>query len=694
MKRSIFLSSLVLTVLIFALGILLNYALDFVRIATIADVMAEHEVSTASYLIEQEFVNAFGGNKCDIMQRRVAKLKEEIRKVGGDLGSYSGFTWFKKQDYDYLKRKYFLLELKFLTLINQVNRDCNKPYVPILFFYAIDDDASERQGFILDDISKAYEQEVVVLSIDKDYADEPLVQLLVAQHNISTAPTLLIDGERFEGLAYGGQVNATVREFLRKADPYARGRDFSYVVSAAGRDREEMIANFTAMLAQTDDPFAKGDLLLVLGRLAHNDTVICASVDWYDRARENATPEERAVLWETVAAVHCGRNRRAFLLEAAREWRALGNAPRAALDEALARSGNIKLKFNVRTLEPALPSGSASAVIIGETGFVLNASSLVLTQADRVTRDWLGLQLSQSPQGKHVLRTMSERLWQNASELREDLGWHEGGRIHMLAQAGIPYRVATGTLAAELQGRWYAADDQGVFRFEVPLDKILYPTTRFLRDDLAVLVDTHGVNTLVEQAVRNNATHVLSDCDHPGKVAAAAYLSEQGISVSCFPDKFVYQALGHNLSLVGSPPIDVRGGVARIGSQPVTIQARERIVVMNATDWPYALWYYQTPASYFAVLQQAIPLDVAVVTVADFGQMGNVIAAARSHKAGVIGVRVFSSRDYAHVKQWLAESPEHRAVLFHSSSYPYGHSLLQEFPDRVTFDDPNPRFVQ
>ena len=37
--------------------------------------------------------------------------------------------------------------------------------------------------------------------------------------------------------------------------------------------------------------------------------------------------------------------------------------------------------------------------------------------------------------------------------------------------------------------------------FEVPLDKVLYPTTRFFSDDLAVIMDTHGVNMLVEQAI-------------------------------------------------------------------------------------------------------------------------------------------------------------------------------------------------
>ena len=179
-RPRIIVSSLILTILIFAFGILLNYGLDFVRIDTIAGVMRQHELDTTAYLVEQDFTDAFGGNRCDVMNVRIAQLKEEIQQVGADLGSYSSFSFFKKKDYDYLKRKYFLLELRFLTLIQELNNECNRPYVPIIFFYEIDDDESERQGFILSEISQDYTQEVVVLALDKDYQDEPLLPLLVA----------------------------------------------------------------------------------------------------------------------------------------------------------------------------------------------------------------------------------------------------------------------------------------------------------------------------------------------------------------------------------------------------------------------------------------------------------------------------------------------------------------------------------
>jgi hypothetical protein len=696
-RTRIIVSSLFLTILIFAIGILLNYGLDFIRIGAIADVMSQHELNTAAYLAEQDFTDTFGGNRCDVMNARIAQLKEEIRLVGADLGSYSAFSFFKKKDYDYLKRKYFLLELRFLSLIEQLNKECNKPYISILYFYKIDDDVSERQGFMLADLSKAYEEQVVVLSIDKDYKDEPLVQLLAARYNVTTAPTIIIDNEKKEGLVYTGELNATIRTLLRRADPSAKEQDFTYVLNAAGRNVTEFASNLSVMLDTNLTSYARADIMLMLGRISHNDTMICESLPFYDLAiQETNDTEKQALIYETIASIDCGRNKKAFFKEAAQRWNAINNTARAKIDESLAFSRKINLKFDTREIEPALVAqDNISRIIIGETKILLYTGDSVITQADRVKRDWLGLQAEKDIFGSQILTTFSERLSYNASELREDIGWHEGARIKELASAGIEPEVAYGALVAKLRDKWYAVDENGTFRFEVPLDKLQYPTTRFLRDDIAVVIDTHGVSMLVEQAIRKKANAVLSDCDHPGKVKAAEYLSQKGIPVICYPDKYLYLALGHNLSLVGSPPIRHEGESIIIGSQPVQLSTAETIVVMNATSLPYAIWYYQTPADYFTALKEAVPsLKLEYIQVNGFNQMENVVRKAEMLRANVIAARVFNSDDYEKLKRWLYQSPNHRAILFHSASYPYGYLLLKEFPAQTSFDDPNPRFVK
>jgi hypothetical protein len=704
-KTKILGRSLLLTILIFAAGILLNHTFDAFRISIIEDVMTTHEINTEAYRVERFFTETFGEEQCDMMVARISDLKKEVRKVGEDLGSYSRFSFFRRKDYDYLKRKYFLLELRFLALIQKINKECDKPYLPIIFFYEIDQDESERQGFILQDLSEDYDQHLIVLTLDKDYKDEPLVKILAENYNVTQAPTIIIDEQTISGLVYTGQLNVSMQKFLKRADPYAQSVNFNLVPEAAGTDKQRLLNQLENIASnEKTDLWARADATLIIGRLTNNDTLICESLQFYDQIN-STSHEEKALIYETSASLGCGRNRQAFLRAAAKEWEATGNTFRAELLEKISTGTRQKINFdkanNANTtvisgyktpITPKLQKINASSVIIGKTTITLDEKSTIVSQDDRVYRDWLSGQLA-NPYGPTILTTFSERLTYNQTELLPEIGWHEGGRIKEIKTINLTHIPAVGTLVARHKDRWFAVDDKGTFRFEVPIDKLSYPTTRFLRRDLAVIIDTHGVNMLVEQAIRYNASAVISDCDHPGKVYAAKYLSEQGIPVVCFPDKYAYLALGHNLLLVGSPPTTITEGKAIIGNRPVKISVKDKIVVANSTDEAYALWYYQTPTSYFETLTQTIPLNVTYLSLDSFGQMNKVTDKAREIKATIIATRVFNSDDYSTIKQWLDESPTRKVILFHSASYPYGQKIFREYTNQTTFDDPNPEFI-
>ncbi|MBW3018861.1 hypothetical protein KY329_01585 [Candidatus Woesearchaeota archaeon] len=698
-RKNVLWQSFVLTVLIFCLGIVLNYGLDFLRINAIVDVMQEHELDRSAYQAEDLFAEVFEGNRCSAMSSRIAELKQEIRQVGEDLGSYSRFSFFKKKDFDYLKRRYFLLQLRFFSLIQKVNSECGDPYIPILFFYEIDDEASERQGFILQELSENFNEQLVVLSLDIDYEDEPLVGLLADYYDVDKAPTMIIDGEKFEGLTYESMLNSTVLGILTAPDPYAGDVDFTFTLNATGINESMLLQQVRAVVGnESADPFARADAMLMLGRITKNRTLICGSLAVYDEVH-SSDPEVMALVYETSAAVGCGRNRKAFLAAAASEWKKAGNEFRASLDKSLSTGFVPELVFDANATTsnatvitgyntPILPKpfSNVSKITMGGTEIIVGSEDLLLTQVDRVHRDWLGGQFA-NPFDAPLKVVFSEKNYYNASELREDIGWHEGARTKELVDHGISYAVGAGTLVARNGDRWFAVDDKGVFRFEVPVDKLYYPTTRFLHENLAVIMDTHGVNMLVEQAIRKHADFVMGCCDHPGKIYAAKYLSDHGIPVVCLTDKYVYLLLGHNATVLGSPPFSFGSNYVKIGGRPISITADDKVLAMNASDKTYALWYYQTPASYFSLIGG---LDVDYFTIDDYNEMGGFIDYARSINATVIAVRVYNKNDYAAVKGWLEEDEAHQAVLFHSAAYPYGQVLFGEFPFQTTFDDPNP----
>ena len=695
LQKLIFFTSLIITAAIFSIGILINYGLDYIRIDAILNTVETHELDIRSYSIQQEFIDAFGGNKCEFMQLKVNDLKEELKQVGVDLSNYGGKSFFKKKDFDYLKRKYFLLELNFYNLIEKLNKECGKSYIPIIFFYETDDYPSERQGYILDDVSKL-DEKVIVLSFDKDYPDEPLLNLLKLKYNITKVPTTIIDNKLiYDSIVYSEQIKAVIRDLTEIPDLYGRIYDFEYVLKATGTDKKQFIYGLKVLLDENISDFARGDIMLMLGRLEDNDALICSSLRYYENV-ETKDPEENALIYETYAAIGCGKDKKESLLEAAELWEELGVDFRSKLLRDLAYENKLNYTSDIKEISPvniSVPSNTTK-ITIGNSYIKLDDSDILLSQTDRVSRDWLSYQVYSSPFSPELLTTFSERFYLNETELLSDIGWHEGARIKELKQSGLKHEIGTGTIVKKINGEWYAPNEEGVFMFDVPLDKVLYPTTRFLREDLAVIIDTHGINMLVEQAIRKNASVVVGCCDNIGKIKAVHYLSSKGIKSICFTDKYIPFILGSNDSVLGSPPIEHVGNTFILGNRTLFFDINENIIVMNVSSDKFQISYYTTPSIYFSELEKRTGLDLNIIyfEIDDFNQMSKLIEATEIFNSSIIAVRIFNSDDYNNVKKWLEEDNSNRAILFHSTSYPYGYKLFKEFPERTSFDDINVEF--
>lgn len=475
-------------------------------------------------------------------------------------------------------------------------------------------------------------------------------------------------------------------------DVPAKQYDFSSVITNSGFDKTEFITNLEAEMKAEEDFFAKGDLTLMLGRLKNDPDMIFLAQDFYHRETEISNEwEEKAILFETIASLE---NSKYYYLRAADAWKKVGNKFRSKLAFDLAFNRKLELEFDTAGLESyELKKEPNEAIIIGNSQFELTKDDLIVSQTDRVTRDWLSYQL-QNPFSKNILRTFSERLTYTDEELLAEVGWHEGARVLEIKNSGIKHKIATSTIVAKHNGKWYAPNEEGIFMFEVPEDKILYPTTRFFKENLAMVIDTHGINMLVEQAINYKATAVIGCCDNPGKIKAAKYLSDNGLKVICNTDKYLPLIIGSGANILGSAPFKVVEDKLVFGDRPLEISLDEPVIVMDIISENYGMSYYDTPARYFNVLEsKGVKLNIIPVEVTDFNQMDRVIMKAKMKNSNIIAIRIFSLDDYQNVKAWLEENSKHKAILFHSEPYPYGYKLAREFESQTSFDDINPILI-
>jgi len=197
--KPIFISTVILTTVIFIVGVLVGYGVDRLRTGDVLDTLQASELDAQSYQIEQEFFNTFGEYNCGQGSKRLTELAYTLGELGYYLVSFEKRHVFKQRDYDYLLRKYFLMELRTYTLLTTLKRNCQTDDLIILYFFDPDDVMSERQGRVLDVLVEEYDQ-LSVFSINNQYHGDVLVDSVKLHYNVTMTPTLIVnDHIRREG---------------------------------------------------------------------------------------------------------------------------------------------------------------------------------------------------------------------------------------------------------------------------------------------------------------------------------------------------------------------------------------------------------------------------------------------------------------------------------------------------------------
>lgn len=432
------------------------------------------------------------------------------------------------------------------------------------------------------------------------------------------------------------------------------------------------------------DSLIEADRKYLLSRVRGDHEGMCAARAAFQAVRDSGgDPARRLMIDEALAftAADCGADAGAGFAQAARSAAAAGQPFKADVYRRLAQ-GNFTPRIGAVEIRRRLevPPGT-TAYALGASTIRVAAGERIGVQMERTVRDWLSYQLAWDFRERPASRD-------------ELIDWHEGSRLRDI-MAAVPAEIVPlpGVLAVRHGDRWLAADDQGVFRFQVLNDKIQYPTTRVYKD-VALLVDTHGIASLVEPAVRRGAGLVVGCCDTPFKAQAAWWLASLGVDVYYPCDRAAGELLGYEGrgTLIGSAPVRAQDGIAVIGDRPVKFTLAETVVVED-TDADGGNQYYDAPARYFRRLAESVQLRLEFVKVTGPDQSSRVVERAIALGAEAIAVRVRTAGDAQPVREWLAGSSSRRAVLFHTAPYPAGYALFNEFPLQTTFGDPRPRFL-
>jgi hypothetical protein len=431
------------------------------------------------------------------------------------------------------------------------------------------------------------------------------------------------------------------------------------------------------------DPLVSGDVRFILWRAT--GTQDCGTLSDVRRAAESDDPDRRLQAQAVIgfSAPECKQDASKAFQKAASLAKAVQRKSEAETFLDLSK-GRFQPKFGDILIVSSLTVPSdAKTMILGESTVTLVSGMKVGTQVERVARDWQSYELGWDFTRRPLRQTAI-------------LNYHEGAFVRrMVDEVHVEIIPLSGTFVArksDTSDKWYAADEKGVFRFNVVNDKIRYPTTH-ISGNVGWITDTHGISAIVAQALEYKVQVVVGCGDTEGKAKAAFYLAQHGVNVVTPADRYDYLLLGYEGrgTILGTAPIHKVGGNVVIGHQPIKFDLKEPIIAQD-TDVEYPAQYYDAPARYFRRLASVVPITVQYVKVSDANQLDRFYSIAKDFHSTVIAVRILTPDEDVSLRRWLKGDPKRRAILFHSGLYPYAQGLFADFPNQVTFGDLHPRF--
>ncbi len=191
--------ALLITFIIFSIGILIGTALSEERLGFTRDAIELQQIEYESlqmqllYLTGQEEKNCnalLGSLERNIYDLENSRIKLENYMAGSEEG-----------DFNLIKRDYMLTEIRYWLLAREAQNVCPSDIANILFFYEVDESCLDcsAQGHILTYLKDIFGDKLLIFSLDVNF-DEPMIQILKENYGITEFPSLVVEKKVFPGL--------------------------------------------------------------------------------------------------------------------------------------------------------------------------------------------------------------------------------------------------------------------------------------------------------------------------------------------------------------------------------------------------------------------------------------------------------------------------------------------------------------
>jgi len=200
LNAKILLSALVISAMFFVAGFSVGYSINREKLTTIESDMKSVVKEVDSFQLQFLFFDILGENAtCPLLVDTLSDINQDSYDIGSKLISYGSGD--EIQDYDAyvsLKSEYSRLLVGYWLLANKLKEACKHDTSTIIYFYSKECASCDDQGFILTYLKSKYSDKLLIFALDADLG-EPSIEVLKKYYSIEEFPSLIIDGEPFDG---------------------------------------------------------------------------------------------------------------------------------------------------------------------------------------------------------------------------------------------------------------------------------------------------------------------------------------------------------------------------------------------------------------------------------------------------------------------------------------------------------------
>ena len=187
-----------ITLGIFLLGLFLGLAIEGKRVNYIESGSRKQNLDFSSLQLQYAFIDQLSQEKnCQAVQKTFEQNINNLESTRIRLENFDRDATLNKNEFEILKNEYILAQIRYWLLAERTKKLCGADIVNILYFFSDERECPdcEKQAFVLTYLKKKFKDKLLIFSFDSKFESEPMVPLLKKTYNVTTYPTVVIDGK-------------------------------------------------------------------------------------------------------------------------------------------------------------------------------------------------------------------------------------------------------------------------------------------------------------------------------------------------------------------------------------------------------------------------------------------------------------------------------------------------------------------